>query len=31
MTEIERIADQLNRAFEGEAWHWMKHDWISRY
>jgi uncharacterized damage-inducible protein DinB len=21
MTEIERIVDQLNRAFEGEAWH----------
>ena len=21
MTEIPRIADQLNRAFEGEAWH----------
>lgn len=21
MTEIQRIVDQLNRAFEGEAWH----------
>lgn len=21
MTEVERIVDQLNRAFEGEAWH----------